>query len=156
MEKAKEQATGSTSSHRMTCFSKKNFTFFRKFFESFPKINNAYIFSTFCLNMRSLCNSKNFDNLKCVLESMNFYPTVLGITETWLKENSHHLCSTELPNYAFTACYLIALTTYFSLTQKFIPVEQDNQTICTFLYLKKALASSQFNWLALNYGTKYT
>ena len=70
-------------------------------FESFPKTNNAYIFSTFCLNMRSLCNSKNLDNLKCVLESMNFYPTVLGITETCSEENSHHPCSTELPNYAF-------------------------------------------------------
>ena len=32
---------------------------------------------------------------------MNFYPTVLGITETWLKENSRHSCTSELPNYAF-------------------------------------------------------
>ena len=32
---------------------------------------------------------------------------------------------------------------FFSLTQKFIPVKPDNQTTCTFLYLKKALANSQ-------------
>ena len=68
-------------------------------FKSFPKTNNAYNFSTFCLNMRSLCNSKNFDNLKCVLESMNSYPTTIGITETGLKENSRDPCS-HLPNYA--------------------------------------------------------
>ena len=50
--------------------------------------------------MRSLCNSKNLDNLKCVLESMNSYPTTIGITETWFKENSRDPC-TDLPNYAF-------------------------------------------------------
>ena len=43
---------------------------------------------------------KNFDDLKYVLESMNFLPTVIGITETWLKENFCDPC-TELPNYAF-------------------------------------------------------
>ena len=30
---------------------------------------------------------------------MNCYPTVIGITETWLKKNSHDPC-TELTNYA--------------------------------------------------------
>ena len=44
---------------------------------------------------------------------------------------------------------------FFHLTQKFIPVKPDNQTTCTFLYLKKALASGQLNWLGSNYGTKY-
>ena len=46
-------------------------------FKLFPKTYNTYNFSTFCLNMRSLCNSKNLDNLKCVLESMNSYPTTI-------------------------------------------------------------------------------
>ena len=64
-------------------------------FKFFPTTNNAYIFSTFCLNLRSLCNPKNLDNLKCVLESMSSYPTVIGITETWLKENSRD----PAPNY---------------------------------------------------------
>ena len=71
-------------------------------FEFFPTTNNAYIFSTFCLNLRSLCNPKNLDNLKCVLESMSSYPTVIGITETWLKENSRDPC-TELSNYTFSS-----------------------------------------------------
>ena len=31
---------------------------------------------------------------------MNSYPTTIGITETWLKENSRDPC-TDLPNYAF-------------------------------------------------------
>ena len=69
-------------------------------FKSFPKTNNTYNFSIFCLNMRSLCYSKNLDNLKCVLESMNSDPTTIGITETWLKENPRDPC-TDLPNYAF-------------------------------------------------------
>ena len=55
-------------------------------FKSFPKTNDTYNFSTFCLNIRSLCNFKNLDNLKCVLESMNSYPTTIGITETRLKK----------------------------------------------------------------------
>ena len=71
-------------------------------FKFFPTTNNAYIFSTFCLNLRSLCNPKNLDNLKCVLESMSSYPTVIGITETWLKENSRDPC-TELSNYTFSS-----------------------------------------------------
>ena len=50
--------------------------------------------------MRSLCNSKNLDNLKCVLKSVNSYPTTIGITETWLKENSRDPY-TDLPIYAF-------------------------------------------------------
>ena len=69
-------------------------------FKSFPKNNITYNFSTFSLNMRSLCNSKNLDNLKCVRKSMNSYPTTIGITETWLQENSLDPC-TDLPNYAF-------------------------------------------------------
>ena len=36
--------------------------------------------------MRSLCDSKNLSNLKCVIESVNFYPSAIGITETWLKK----------------------------------------------------------------------
>ena len=70
--------------------------------ESFPKTLNTSTFSTFCLNIRSLCNTKNLDSLKCALESMNSYPTVIGITETWLKKNSRDPC-TELSNYAFFA-----------------------------------------------------
>ena len=31
---------------------------------------------------------------------MNSYPTTIGITETWLQENSRDPC-TDLPNYAF-------------------------------------------------------
>ena len=50
--------------------------------------------------MQSLCNSKNLDNLKCVLESIKFHPTIIGITETWLKQNFRDLC-TELLSYAF-------------------------------------------------------
>ena len=71
-------------------------------FKFFLTTNNAYIFSTFCLNLRSLCNPKNLDNLKCVLESMSSYHTVIGITETWLKENSRDPC-TELSNYTFSS-----------------------------------------------------
>ena len=48
----------------------------------FPKTKNTYVFFSFCLNIGSICNFKNFVNLKCVLESMSSYPTVIGIIET--------------------------------------------------------------------------
>ena len=53
-----------------------------------PEINEDNIFSTFCLNIRSLANNKNFDNLKCLIDSMHHYPNLIRLKETWLKIDS--------------------------------------------------------------------
>lgn len=44
-------------------------------------------FSSLCLNIRSLANQKNFDNFCALLEAMSYQPSVIGLTETWLKPN---------------------------------------------------------------------
>jgi len=58
------------------------------------------LFSTFCINIRSLANSNNFDNLSCAINSMKYFPDVIGITETWLKYDFQG-SFLNFPNYNF-------------------------------------------------------
>ncbi len=44
-------------------------------------------FSSIGINMRSLSNSKNFSKLQVFLESLCFKPSVIGINETYLRDN---------------------------------------------------------------------
>ena len=52
-------------------------------------------FSLFHVNSRSL--NKNFDALETLLSGLNFKFSVIGVTETWLHENSPPLF--DIPGY---------------------------------------------------------
>ena len=62
--------------------------------------NPANCLSTLCINIRSLANNNNFQNLLGVIESMSIIPDVIGITETWLKPDQRGPFI-NLPNYTF-------------------------------------------------------
>ena len=47
--------------------------------------NQTNCFSSFCINVRSLANTTNFENLQGVIELMNNVPDIIDIIETWLK-----------------------------------------------------------------------
>ena len=59
-------------------------------------------FTALNLNVRSLNNVHNFLKLESFLQSINVQPSILAITETWLKENQTgpHI---NLCNYAFVS-----------------------------------------------------
>ena len=66
-----------------------------------PEFEGNY-FTCLCLNIRSLGNSKNFNNFVLLLKSLPTSPIFLGITETWLRNGQQgpHLC---LPYYNFNS-----------------------------------------------------
>ena len=59
--------------------------------DKIPKLlsnqNNKTSFTALSLNVRSLNNVHNFLKLESFLQSINVQPSILAITETWLKEN---------------------------------------------------------------------
>ena len=62
--------------------------------------NRTNCFCSFCVNVRSLANTTNFENLQSVIELMNNTPDVIGLTETWLKTD-HTGPFMNLHNYNF-------------------------------------------------------
>lgn len=59
-------------------------------------------FSVICINIRSLNNLKIFSKLESLLSSLTFSPSVIAITETWLKPNQTGPF-TGLPGYIFVS-----------------------------------------------------
>ena len=59
--------------------------------DKIPKLlsnqNNKTSFTALSLNVRSLNKVHNFLKLESFLQSINVQPSILAITETWLKEN---------------------------------------------------------------------
>ena len=62
--------------------------------------NNLGHFISLCIKIRSLANTKNFDNFLSLLNDLLVFPTFLSITETWLPINQKGL-SLNSPNYRF-------------------------------------------------------
>ena len=62
--------------------------------------NRTNCFSSFCVNVRSLANTTNFENLQSVIELMNNTSDIIGLTETWLKTD-HTRPFMNLHNYNF-------------------------------------------------------
>ena len=62
-------------------------------FEDFNYASNRKVndvsnnFSSICVNMRSLANTKNFAKLQAFLNDLSFKPSVIAINETYLKDN---------------------------------------------------------------------
>ena len=57
-------------------------------------------FSSFCVNVRSLATTTNFENLQSEIKLMNNTPDIIGLTETWLK-TGHTGPFMNLHNYNF-------------------------------------------------------
>ena len=62
----------------------------------------AWSFTALSLNVRSLNNIHNFLKLESFLHSINVQPSILAITETWIKENQTGP-HTNLCNYTFVS-----------------------------------------------------
>ena len=59
-------------------------------------------FSALSLNIRSINNYKNFAKLESLLASLKFSPTIIAVSETWLRQ--HHSCyQPVLPGYTFVS-----------------------------------------------------
>ena len=58
------------------------------------------IFSVLCLNIRSLSNLKNFSKLHGLLSSLTLAPSLIAVTETWLKPN-YSESIINFPGYSF-------------------------------------------------------
>ena len=68
-----------------------------------PILEYRYItsnFSVLCLNIRSLSNLKNFSKLEGLLSSLTLAPSLIAVTETWLKPN-YSESIVNLPGYSF-------------------------------------------------------
>ena len=61
---------------------------------------NNHNFTALSLNIRSINNYKNFAKLEALLSSLNFSPTIISVSETWLRQ-SHSSCQPILPGYTF-------------------------------------------------------
>ena len=74
--------------------------------DKIPKLlsnqNTKTSFTALSLNVRSLNNIHNFLKLESFLHSINVQPSILAITETWLKENQTGP-HTNLCNYTFVS-----------------------------------------------------
>ena len=66
----------------------------------FNTSNENSNFSVLCLNIRSLSNLKNFSKLEGLLSSLTLAPSLIAITETWLKPN-YSESIVNLPGYSF-------------------------------------------------------
>ena len=64
--------------------------------------NTKTSFTALSLNVQSLNNIYNFLKLESLLHSINVQPSILAITETWLKENQTGP-HTNLCNYTFVS-----------------------------------------------------
>ena len=67
---------------------------------SLVRDKNLRHFISLCINIRSLANTKNFDNFLSLLNDLPNCPTFLSITETWLSINQKGPFL-NLPNYRF-------------------------------------------------------
>ena len=67
---------------------------------SLVRDKNHRHFISLCINIRSLANTKNFDNFLSLLNDLPNCPTFLSITETWLSINQKRPFL-NLPNYRF-------------------------------------------------------
>ena len=74
--------------------------------DKIPKLlsnqNTETSFTALSLNVRSLNNVHSFLKLESFLHSINVQPSILAITETWLKENQTGP-HTNLCNYTFVS-----------------------------------------------------
>ena len=66
----------------------------------FNTSNENSNFSVLCLNIRSLSNLKIFSKLEGLLSSLTLAPSLIAITETWLKPN-YSESIVNLPGYSF-------------------------------------------------------
>ena len=57
-------------------------------------------FIALCINIRSIVNHKNFAKLEGLLSSLSVKPSIIAVTETWLKpaQTGFHI---NLPGYTF-------------------------------------------------------
>ena len=59
-------------------------------------------FSALSLNIRPINNYKNFAKLESLLASLKFSPTIIAVSETWLRQ--HHSCyQPVLPGYTYVS-----------------------------------------------------
>ena len=63
--------------------------------------NDKSTFSSICMNIRSLANTKHFAELQVFLKSLCFNPTVMAINETHLRDNDNGPHSNLRPDYEF-------------------------------------------------------
>ena len=63
--------------------------------------NDENTFSSICMNIRSLANTKHFAELEVFLESLCFNPSVIAINETHLQDNEKGPHSNLHPDYEF-------------------------------------------------------
>ena len=61
---------------------------------------NNHNFTAISLNIKSINNYKNFAKLEALLSSLNFSPTIISVSETWLRQ-SQSSYQPILPGYTF-------------------------------------------------------
>ena len=66
----------------------------------FNNFNENSTFSVLCLNIRLLSNLKNFSKSEGLLSSLTLAPSLIAVTETWLKPN-YSESIINLPGYSF-------------------------------------------------------